>query len=167
MTDGPGLTTIGRPKRKLMSPTLGSRPLAHLTGLLAGALVVTWFLKWNYWRSIDRDEGGPTLASATGLEGLGTVRPFEAPHTEENFLLKEMGFRVARKHAKKLRSIAALLFGALPLALILLFFWVGGGVATALAVLAALSAMAGVLVERWLFFAEAKHTVRLYYGRDG
>jgi DMSO reductase anchor subunit len=31
--------------------------------------------------------------------------------------------------------------------------------------LAALTAMAGVLVERWLFFAEAKHAVTLYYGR--
>jgi DMSO reductase anchor subunit len=34
-----------------------------------------------------------------------------------------------------------------------------------LGLLAALSASAGVLVERWLFFAEAKHTVTLYYGR--
>ncbi len=25
-------------------------------------------------------------------------------------------------------------------------------------------AMAGVLIERWLFFAEAKHTVMLYFG---
>jgi len=23
----------------------------------------------------------------------------------------------------------------------------------------------GLLIERWLFFAEAKHTVTLYYGR--
>jgi len=29
---------------------------------------------------------------------------------------------------------------------------------------AALIATAGVLVERWLFFAEATHTVALYYG---
>jgi DMSO reductase anchor subunit len=25
---------------------------------------------------------------------------------------------------------------------------------------------AGVLVERWLFFAEARHAVTLYYGRS-
>ncbi len=31
-------------------------------------------------------------------------------------------------------------------------------------VLAALPASAGVLVERWLFFAEARHSVMLYYG---
>jgi DMSO reductase anchor subunit len=37
-------------------------------------------------------------------------------------------------------------------------------VGVALAFLAALSAMAGVLVERWLFFAQARHAVTLYYG---
>jgi DMSO reductase anchor subunit len=33
-------------------------------------------------------------------------------------------------------------------------------------VLAAIVQLAGMLVERWLFFAEAKHTVTLYYGRQ-
>jgi sulfite dehydrogenase (quinone) subunit SoeC len=28
------------------------------------------------------------------------------------------------------------------------------------------SAGLGLVVERWLFFAEAKHTVTLYYGAD-
>ncbi len=36
------------------------------------------------------------------------------------------------------------------------------GAALALLVLAL--AMAGVAIERWLFFAEAKHTVMVYYG---
>ena len=35
----------------------------------------------------------------------------------------------------------------------------------ALSLIAAVSQVAGMLVERWLFFAEAKHTVTLYYGR--
>jgi len=26
--------------------------------------------------------------------------------------------------------------------------------------------MVGVLIERWLFFAEAKHAVTLYYGAE-
>jgi sulfite dehydrogenase (quinone) subunit SoeC len=30
--------------------------------------------------------------------------------------------------------------------------------------LVAVSCLAGLLAERWLFFAEAKHTVRLYHG---
>ena len=33
----------------------------------------------------------------------------------------------------------------------------------AIATLAAISASAGVLTERWLFFAEAEHVVVLYY----
>jgi DMSO reductase anchor subunit len=34
-----------------------------------------------------------------------------------------------------------------------------------LSLFATVSQFAGMLVERWLFFAEAKHTVALYYGR--
>jgi DMSO reductase anchor subunit len=33
-----------------------------------------------------------------------------------------------------------------------------------LAVAAVLSATVGMLIEPWLFFAEAKHVVMLYYG---
>jgi DMSO reductase anchor subunit len=33
------------------------------------------------------------------------------------------------------------------------------------AIIAACAQGAGLLVERWLFFAEAKHVVGLYYGR--
>jgi sulfite dehydrogenase (quinone) subunit SoeC len=32
--------------------------------------------------------------------------------------------------------------------------------------LAAVSFFAGALVERWLFFAEAQHAVRLYHGQQ-
>ena len=34
----------------------------------------------------------------------------------------------------------------------------------ALLILAAVSHLAGMLAERWLFFAEAEHAVSLYYG---
>jgi DMSO reductase anchor subunit len=34
-----------------------------------------------------------------------------------------------------------------------------------LAVLAAAAGLVGVAIERWLFFAEARHTVTLYYRR--
>jgi len=34
------------------------------------------------------------------------------------------------------------------------------------AVLAALIAVPGLVIERWLFFAEAKHAVTLYYGAE-
>jgi DMSO reductase anchor subunit len=34
------------------------------------------------------------------------------------------------------------------------------------AAVAVVSAGLGLVVERWLFFAEAKHTVMLYYGAE-
>jgi DMSO reductase anchor subunit len=34
------------------------------------------------------------------------------------------------------------------------------------AAVAVLSAALGLVIERWLFFAEAKHTVMLYYGAE-
>ena len=73
-----------------------------------------------------------------------------------------MGFRVARKHAAKLRRIGLVLGGLVPTLLGLLGLALGADIA--LAPLAVLTAMTGTLVERWLFFAEAKHTVTLYYG---
>ncbi len=44
--------------------------------------------------------------TATGLGQLGLVRLIEPPHTQTNYLLSEMGFRVGRKHAGKLRLLA-------------------------------------------------------------
>jgi DMSO reductase anchor subunit len=107
-----------------------------------------------------------TLNSATGLKG-GTVRSIEWPHTEENYLLKEMGFRIARKHGDRLRLIVQVLAFALPLLFLAATLGVArwNWLATALSLLAAVLQLAGMLVERWLFFAEARHTVTLYYGR--
>jgi sulfite dehydrogenase (quinone) subunit SoeC len=39
-----------------------------------------------------------------------------------------------------------------------------GLIAMVLTIAAAVSGMAAVAIERWLFFAEATHTVTLYYG---
>jgi DMSO reductase anchor subunit len=132
-----------------------------LVVLLTGAAALA--LKLAYWRSIEA-KGESTAESATGLGKFGTVRLFEAPHTEENYLMREMGFSIARKHAAKLRRFClAALFGA-PLLFTLLALAAGGWVAAAAATLAVVSAGAGVLVERWLFFAEATHVVTLFYG---
>lgn len=98
-----------------------------------------------------------TLASATGLT-QGQVRPFEPPHTGNNYLLREMVHVVARKHATRLRIIGFALAIVLPAALLVTM----PGVPTLLPLALHL---AGVLVTRWLFFAEAEHVVGLYYGR--
>jgi DMSO reductase anchor subunit len=132
--------------------------------LAIAATVAAAALKILYWRHIDANPGMSTPETATGLGALGRVRLFEAPHTSENYLLKEMGFAVARKHRARLRRIAFQLAFVVPLLLLLLALAYGGAVRTALALAAAPVATAGVLIERWLFFAEAKHTVTLFYG---
>ncbi len=140
-----------------------SRPA--LAGLAAAATVLACLLKLGYWRFIDGDQGGPTAETATGLGALGQVRLFEAPHTSENFLQKEMGYQIARKHAAELRRVTIWGGFAAPLLFTLAAVGLGGGwTAAVLTLLAAALASAGVVVERWLFFAEAKHTVTLYYG---
>ena len=48
-------------------------------------------LKFFYWRAIDNAARTHSMAAATGL---GTsVRQWEVPHTSENYIMKEMGFR--------------------------------------------------------------------------
>ena len=125
-----------------------------------------WAWKIATWRHNDALVIATTLNSATGLPG-GEVRVLEWPHTEENYLLKEMGFRIARKHSAQLRLIAQILAFLLPLVLLSAAFTLSEmkWLQAFLSLIAAASQLAGILVERWLFFAEAKHTVALYYGR--
>ncbi|TIT77467.1 MAG: dimethyl sulfoxide reductase anchor subunit, partial [Mesorhizobium sp.] len=137
------------------------------TAVLAGALLATlagWGWKLATWRYNGRLEIPTTANTATGLAG-GTVRSIEWPHTEENYLLKEMGFRIARKHGAKLRRISQVLAFASPALLLAVVFFLPWPLGAVASVLAALLQFAGMLVERWLFFAEAEHTVMLYYGR--
>jgi DMSO reductase anchor subunit len=142
-------------------------PRATVLALFTLALVlVAWWIKLGYWRFIDTTSGRSSVASATALGSRGRVRPFEAPHTEENYLLKEMGFQIARKHARRLRLIARLTGFALPALASLLAVFLAGAPGAAVTGLGVVSAALGLVVERWLFFAEAKHTVMLYYSAD-
>jgi DMSO reductase anchor subunit len=127
------------------------------------AIGIGWVWKLATWRHNDRLAAPVTVNSATGLAG-GEVRSIEWPHTEENYVLKEMGYRVGRKHAARLRVFVQLCAFALPLAATAAAALTGGGIGKSAAVLAVLAQAPGILAERWLFFAEAKHTVTLYYG---
>ena len=146
--------------------TLFGYRLAGLSLVVFATIVLALLLKLAYWRFIDAGPAASTAESATGLGFLGKVRLFEAPHTSENYLLKEMGFRIARKHAQKLRIIALCLGFFAPLALAIVAASASGMIVPICWLLAAGIAMFGVLIERWLFFAEAMHTVTLYYGRN-
>ncbi len=133
-------------------------------GVSSMALIFATFgLKLNYWRAMNRMEPTSTMESATGLGHLGKVSVLEQAHTEDNYLMKEMGYQVARKHADKLkfyyRLFAFICFLTITAISIWQFnqWWVMA--------ISALSLIISLLVERWLFFAEAKHAVALYYGK--
>jgi len=132
------------------------------------AIALAFGLKILYWQKLktEADGGSPTIASATGLGSGGLVRMLDPPHTQTNYLLEEMGFQIARKHGRRLRmlTLAFGLFGPIILTLISLVSM--GWAATMAATSALLLGVLGVLIERWLFFAEAEHTVMLYYGEN-
>jgi DMSO reductase anchor subunit len=139
-----------------------SMPLA--AGIATACIAIGWIFKVMTWRHNDSLGDLVSAGSATGL-GKGSIRSVEWPHSEENYVMKEMGYRIARKHAVKLRLVVQVLAFATPLVLVALTFVVAPMVAVIAAIMAACAQGAGLLVERWLFFAEAKHVVGLYYGR--
>jgi len=146
----------------LMAGGLAQRGfVALLLPLLAVAAIALVLLKLAYWRDIDRTPLPQTRGDAIGLPQR-QARVFERPHTEANYLMREMGFVLARRHARPLRATALGLFGLLPL-LCLALAWGSGDLAWIALPVAVVSALAGAFVERWLFFAQARHLVTLYY----
>ena len=145
-----------------MLQSLGSAP-AWLPALAIAATLLGWAWKVATWRHNDALVAVSSANTATGLDG-GGVHSIEWPHTEENFVLKEMGYRIARKHALRLRRIVQLSAFTLPILLLAAVMVAGPAVVLVLSISAALLQLLGILVERWLFFAEARHTVTLYYG---
>ncbi|WP_172298938.1 DmsC/YnfH family molybdoenzyme membrane anchor subunit [Pseudoruegeria sp. HB172150] len=129
--------------------------VALLATLAAGGLKIAYFAE------IDGNPGRYTAAMALGL-GKDGIRQLDPPHTRPNFVMREMGYSVARKHAQKLRRLALLCLCALPV-----LFTVAAlltPLSTTFYLLAVLSAALGLVTERWLFFAEAEHVSMLYYG---
>jgi len=138
----------------------GSGATATIPLLLSLGALSLVACKWRYWRGID----APLPLGRGDAVGLPAreVALFERPMTESNYITREMAFVVARKHARRLRGIALVLIAVVPVACLL----VAAGtdtLRTSWCIAAAVSALAGAFVERWLFFAEARHLVTLYY----
>ena len=142
------------------------RAFVVVAGVL-GALALA--AKLAYWHAIgEHGAAAPTIERAIGVRegvhGPGAMsvmqaRLLDVGHSHGTFLTKEFGFELARRHAALLRAAALVLGFALPL------LWLASRAESwPLGLAAALCGMIGLLAERWLFFAEARHTVRLYHG---
>jgi DMSO reductase anchor subunit len=118
--------------------------------------------KAAYYRRYRPDEGRHTLHDALpGTKSQAAIRLLDAGHSHDTFLNREFIYRIGGRHARALRGLALVLAFLLPL-LSLVDAW--RSVATISA--AAFCCLAGMLIERWLFFAEAQHVVRLYHGQQ-
>jgi DMSO reductase anchor subunit len=138
--------------------------LAWLSVLLGIAAAIA---KAGYWIAATSDHAVMTLERAIGVrEGVrppgvtvAQARLFDAGHSHGTFLTHEFGFVLARRRATELRWVALELAFAVPL--IALIAAPGNPLVSGAA---AIACVAGLAIERWLFFAEARHTVRLYHG---
>ena len=87
------------------------------------------------------------------------ARLLDAGHSRGTFLTHEFGYTLAPGARTALR--AAFWLGGIVLPAL----WLAAGVRDASGAATALAAcLLGLGAERWLFFAEARHTVRLYHG---
>ena len=132
-------------------------------GFVPGILLLGMgLLQWFAWQQGDAafEEAGSDIGTATGLGNIGSVKQFEPPHHGENYLLKEMAYQIGRKHAQKLRMIGLILGLALPALLMIL-----AGTSAVVTLLAVASYLVGLFAIRWLFFAEARHVMGLYYDK--
>ena len=136
----------------LMAAQIG--PALWLMGLSGVGQILCWIAGDRRFAA-----RGHSLGTATGLAPIGQVRSFEPPHTGTNYLLREMVYVIARKHAVKLRVISILFMSVIPL--VLLSGLSAGHLSAGLSLG---FHICGVLLQRWLFFAEAEHVVGLYYG---
>lgn len=127
-------------------------------------LLLCVLCKYWHWYLSDR-AGQSTLSTATGLGNTPNtrVRSLDHPHDSPNYLMKEMGFVVARRHAALLRRVATLFAFVIPA--------LGIGLVSTTAIdnlflttVPVVFCAIGIVVERWLFFAQAFHVVSLYYG---
>ncbi|MEZ5441634.1 MAG: DmsC/YnfH family molybdoenzyme membrane anchor subunit [Lysobacterales bacterium] len=165
---------------------VASVPATFVTlGLYSGAAVLLWSNPWRnyewgvfcavlailpatqklrYWKAVD-GLALPSGSAAVGLSEGAAVANFEAPHTEQNYLTREFWFQVGRRHRQRLRQVVMLAaFVVAPAAMLAHVVWPAWRLP--LAVVSLFGMTVGLLCERWLFFAEARHVVECYYRPD-
>ncbi len=124
------------------------------------AVAIAAAIKWRYYRKFGAPRtGAHSLAAALGMTAA-QAKLLDAGHTHGTFLTHEFLFQVGRERAQTLRVLFFVLSVFVPTGILA----IGTGSPWTLAA-AALACLVGLLIERWLFFAEAQHVVRLFHGK--
>ena len=117
--------------------------------------------KFIYYMWIGTPQGS-TIATATGFT-RDRVRLLDVGHTSGTFLTDEFGYVITKNKSLLLR-VAVFIFAFILPALLLTGAMIQTITTMPLVFIGFLSSFIGVLIERWLFFAEARHVVNLYHG---
>lgn len=120
-------------------------------------------IKLTYYRFAVAESIAPlsTINTATSLKPA-RVRLLDVGHTGGTFLTEEFGYQVEARRLLRLRILSMLLAFGVPF--LSLAIWAPVTTNDIAIIVAALSAAIGIVVERWLFFADARHVVNLYHG---
>jgi DMSO reductase anchor subunit len=118
------------------------------------------FVKLIYYFWIDSPGVGSTIQTATGFT-RAQVKLLDAGHTHGTFLTQEFGFLVPRMTRNSFRAFVFVFAFLLPL--LLLAFALYSKATLVMSIMALGSVMIGLVFERWLFFAEARHVVNLFH----
>ena len=124
-----------------------------------GLLVASLVAKLAYYGGVVAgDAGSVRIERAIGTSRM-RARLFDLGHSHGTFLTDEFHFSLARRHTVLLLALLFAFAYAVPA------LWLLAGTPTVGGALLAFAASAlGFVCERWLFFAQARHTVRLYHG---
>ena len=133
-------------------------PIEQLLIINLGLIATAGILKIMYYYWIGKPHG-PSINTAT-MFTRARVRLFDVGHTSGTFLTDEFGYQMARFKLLLLRWVVYLAAFLLPGAL------VGYSLQFNNLIVILAIAFIGVFVERWLFFAEARHVVTLYHGNQ-
>lgn len=123
------------------------------------ATLAAWATRVAALRRNDRLRPRSTLQSATGLQAARVVQRAMGM-TAGSFNTREFFHRASRAALRRVRVGFQLLAFAVPCVLLA---WAMAGGGTALWLAAVPLQLAGVLAERWFFFAQARHPQNLYY----
>ena len=136
----------------------GGVELGAYISLAMGLLVAAAALKAIYYFWIANPGATSSIQTATGFT-RGTVRLLDTGHTHGTFLTQEFGFKIARQFSLLLKVVVFVAAFAVPGILLLATLPTQDNLFVVAAV-----AILGIIAERWLFFAEARHVVNLYHG---
>ncbi len=103
-----------------------------------------------------------SISSATGFT-RARIKLFELGHSGPNFLPREFVYTCSARRLAWLRMFALATSCCIPAILLVAGRFVMLGLLSGTAWIAM---FVGLLVERWLFFVEARHVVRLYHGEQ-